>query len=202
MRRRLFILWSVASLVLLTAVCGVWVWSYREAVAVRWRGWRMAAADAARPDGEQVTARLRFGYVAVGRGSFRFEHNFRTALAPADVARDMVSYDSSPTTWSRRPLARADEYGPRFPQRHRFPGSVGFGWEWSRYPAGGQYFGAFPLWAAAVPATVAPAVWAARRLTRRRTCRSGRCPVCGYDLRATPDRCPECGSEPAAPAAA
>ena len=51
-----------------------------------------------------------------------------------------------------------------------------------------------PLWAvaalAALPGTIVIAV-AARRQARR--C-AGRCPICGYDLRQSPDRCPECGA--------
>jgi hypothetical protein len=40
--------------------------------------------------------------------------------------------------------------------------------------------------------------WLFRTLAKRRSLSGGACANCGYDLRATPDRCPECGAMPSA----
>ena len=54
-----------------------------------------------------------------------------------------------------------------------------------------------PLWLPSALFATPPAVWILRRIRRFRRWRRGLCPACGYDVRATPDRCPECGTVPA-----
>jgi hypothetical protein len=50
-------------------------------------------------------------------------------------------------------------------------------------------------WLPAVAASVLPGIWLFRWLRSKKRRRGNLCPVCGYDLRASPDRCPECGTQ-------
>ena len=49
-------------------------------------------------------------------------------------------------------------------------------------------------WLLALVMLVPPALWLNRFRKSRRARKLGLCPTCGYDLRASPQRCPECGA--------
>ena len=51
----------------------------------------------------------------------------------------------------------------------------------------------FPYWILSAATATAPLLWLRARRRRGRRTDHNLCPTCGYDLRATPDRCPECG---------
>ena len=58
------------------------------------------------------------------------------------------------------------------------------------------YVVGLPYWFICLITALAPAACLAARLRRKRH-PPGLCPKCHYDLRATPERCPECGHVPA-----
>jgi hypothetical protein len=100
-----------------------------------------------------------------------------------------------------------DAYRPRAAGRRTLPPPP-----WSLFTAGTaqmqQFVGArtgpltlthyrLSLWWVAALAAILPAAWTARRLPWGRWFGKhppGLCRSCGYDLRATPHRCPECGT--------
>jgi len=69
-------------------------------------------------------------------------------------------------------------------------------------PTGVMSMALVPYWSGSVPCiygvgvfAVLPGAWVIVRLRRGKVA-AGCCEVCGYDLRGSPDRCPECGAVP------
>ena len=89
-------------------------------------------------------------------------------------------------------------FGVRVTEHHG-PGPVG------RYDGPYLFYDFAPrIWVIGAIACALLPLWRGPGLIRRRVqsrrIRLGLCPTCGYDVRATPDRCPECGREAHPPA--
>ena len=85
-----------------------------------------------------------------------------------------------------------DPWLATFP-RANYRGRAGF--HWLAFPRFSKMV-VIPFWFLTLMLSTAAAIAMWREIvthkTRRRA-RAGLCPACGYDMRATPDRCPECG---------
>ena len=168
MKRRLLNLVIVLSLVLFLSTVAAWVASSSRAHVIDWGG-----------DASAVTAGVFRGGCFVGwawwGASERRGAGFRyRSLAASELPRRFDPVSGYATT-------------------RRF---AGFGLGSTRAPQSGTTMVALPLWPFVLLSLAPPtAGWRARHRRLRRM-RTERCPACGYDLRATPGRCPECGNAP------
>jgi hypothetical protein len=193
--RHLFTICSAASLVLCVAVCVLWVRSY-------WVGDTFRKRTASNAERIVEWRDLRF-YSGAGGLSFSRRYGRETGDAVWTV-----DFDDPPVfAWGR-------SRSPRYPSRIDGPpfDFDRWGFIWDRTvnddirtgPSGTKlsHFSGLtivaPYWAFCLVASVVPLVHVRRVLSgmwkRRASRRHGLCPRCGYDLCASPERCPECGA--------
>ena len=187
MLRRLFTLASAVSLVLCVATCTLWVRSYWVSEGIV----RVTAS----PGG------LAYGWVMVRSVPGRLSAERTDTTSGRRSTFDRL-VQLTPPGWGYERAARpVSSVAPAHARR-----AAGFAYARIR-PSGNTVLGVderivqVPYYALALAAAASPAAWVVRRrVLADRLRRLGLCQSCGYDLRATPGRCPECGRVPTDPA--
>jgi hypothetical protein len=201
MLRRLFALLSVLSLVLCVATCALWVRSYRrfDAVGV-YVGNKTASVVSSRG--------------IIGLNVLRFHVSETYHHEPVSARMSVSQGETSLEVLDRISSEYEDRLGDgvnRGPENGRWGFSFNEEDEyylglWSRKPRGirspdyHRWWIGLPLWLLSTIAMVLPACWLLAQHRRRGKVAESLCAYCGYDLRASPERCPECGAETNKPA--
>ncbi len=167
---------TVISLLLCTGVVGLWVESYSTARFAFWTRHRSECQFA---------------------GSKGYFWMYWTT-DPAGVSKEALGFHTR--TYATAPEPRLFGYGP--PEIPYIFDWAGFSFGWGSHTTDASKVRRViivPSWAALLITLAHPSMWVFCRHKRyriRKRLEAGLCPDCGYDLRATPDRCPECGTVP------
>jgi hypothetical protein len=135
------------------------------------------------------------------------EHELRSSQYHLYLARDALMFSEYWQTWTDRRMISTLAQQPAWKYSRPQPGGVLYlnPLPGSVLGIGGSLGGKnqidvrLPYWLLVAAFCVMPAIWiviTCRRRRERTRIAQGLCPTCGYDLRATPGRCPECGATP------
>ena len=166
---------AAASLLLCLATAGLWVRGY----------WVADMFTAQRPEASAKPRMWRIQHYLCYLGSYRGEFAVWLGWSRAPEVGPTPSWQFE--MGHPNDLLAAIWPNQRFySQRQDYDGHAYYSQTWS-----------LPAWSLVSAFAVLPAVVTFRQLRavrrRRQRSRMGLCPACGYDLRASPGRCPECG---------
>lgn len=186
MRRRLLNIVAALSLLLWAAAMVLWARSYRGTDVIGRRGL---------PTVGEAFIQQPFHQVASSSGRIRIQSGQQTTYPPPEF---LTRPQRNAPLWSWGLGLGPNYLTSAEPQVRSFWNRLGFG----VYSGGsGSSFHdehcegvMVPWYSVALLLALGPLAWlvSARRQRRRR--RAGWCLACGYDLRASPERCPECGT--------
>jgi len=181
--RRLFNAAAIASLLTFVATAFLWFFSYfqfESVSSIRYltldgRGAFTDLSNSKAENGIPIAIQVNTAVSSL-RGEITFSRErFPTAFLPALPGLNWLHLPA-PTSRSK-------------PNLH-----LGVAWELETHPDAYWFRFMFPIWWISAVSAALPLMWVVHLRKHRWRVAQSVCAHCGYDLRATPGRCPECGN--------